>query len=114
MLCEERECRSERGVRSFRELSVDVLGAHAHCGGGVDWTEEWSSKNGGMDWELRSVVDEAQRIHVSYTCALAIDGEWSDVRCGAMEDGESALVVTYRSNSYARSRARVPWPKPVT
>lgn len=24
MLCEERECRSERGVRSFRELSVDV------------------------------------------------------------------------------------------
>jgi hypothetical protein len=26
MLCEEREYRSERGVRSFRELSVDVLG----------------------------------------------------------------------------------------
>jgi len=38
MLCEARECRSGRGVRNFRELSVYVLQvrAHAHCGG-VQW-----------------------------------------------------------------------------
>jgi hypothetical protein len=29
-------------------------------------------------------------------------------------DDRSPLSKTYRSNSYARSRARVPWLKPVT
>jgi hypothetical protein len=60
----------------------------------------------------RSIVDGDQSR--SGLRALGRDGEWCSVRCGAMEDGESAYVVTYRSNSYARSRARVPWPKPVT
>ena len=57
-------------------------------------------------------IDMKRLVGSSEACmdACAMHGSMS--WCSAMEDGD--CVVTYRSNSYARSRARVPWPKPVT
>ena len=50
MLCGERECRSERGVRIFRGLSVDVPGMRC-MRIVIVWfgREEWISVGDGVD-----------------------------------------------------------------
>jgi len=101
---------SQRTRRPYlRVLSIHVFDCRA---AGVGRARERSSEDSMVGRGIRSVI----RRRWEGGIAAGIEHH-RRVTVWALEDGRLVAgdwLVTYRSNSKARSRARVPWPKPVT
>lgn len=85
-----------------RHVVRSVRGTGGH--GGVRREEE----------DDRSLVRSKGEEGVGYVCALESVCVWEEEGVDRNRRIVCARYVTYRSNSKARSRARVPEPKPVT